>query len=376
MSATLALLQQLVARPSVTPADAGCQELIRDYLAPFGFSAEPLPFDEVANLWLRRGNTAPLLVFAGHTDVVPPGPREHWQSDPFTPTAHDGYLYGRGTADMKGGLAAMVTACAAFVQAHPEHAGSLGLLLTSDEEGPAVNGTRRVVDILHERNEAIDWCIVGEPSSQTQIADTLKNGRRGSLNGHLVVHGRQGHIAYPQFADNPVHRLAPALAELAATQWDQGNAYFPPTQFQVSNIHAGTGAENVIPGAVSVDFNFRFAPCSTAEDLQTRLRTILDRHDLNYSLDFRLSGQPFQTETGAFTTAISDAVETVTGYRPICSTAGGTSDGRFIAAYGIPVVELGPVNQSIHQVNEHVRIADLDPLQAIYIELMRRLLLR
>ncbi len=374
MSATLELTRELIARPSVTPNDAGCQALLRDYLAPMGFGCEAMRFGEVDNLWLRRGDAAPVVVFAGHTDVVPAGPREQWRFDPFTPTLVDGLLYGRGAADMKSGVAAMVTACAQFVMQYPDHPGSIALLLTSDEEGPAVDGTRRVVEVLTARGECIDYCVVGEPSSIDKLGDSIKTGRRGSLNGRLTVRGRQGHIAYPQLADNPIHRLAPALLELTTTHWDDGNAFFPPTQFQVSNLQSGTGAENVIPGDLVLTFNFRFATCSTAEHLQVRVREILDRHGLEYALEFRLSGEPFLTEPGRLTDAVGDAVEYVMGYRPVLSTGGGTSDGRFLAAAGIPVVELGPCNASIHQIDEHVHVADLDRLQRIYIEILDRLL--
>lgn len=374
MSDTLELACRLIERPSVTPEDAGCQPLIAERLKACGFRAEPMRFGEVNNLWLRRGASAPLFCFAGHTDVVPPGPAQNWSSDPFTPTLREGRLYGRGAADMKGSIAAMVTAIERFVAAHPGHRGSIALLLTSDEEGPAVNGTVKVVERLQARGERIDWCLVGEPSSSTRVGDTVKNGRRGSLSGRLVVHGRQGHVAYPQLADNPIHRLAPALAELAATQWDQGNAHFPPTTFQVSNIRGGTGAANVIPGQVELLFNFRYSTESPQESLRERVHALLDRHGLRYELDWTLSGEPFLTDSGELVAAACAAIEEVTGHGTELSTAGGTSDGRFIAPTGAQVLELGPPNATIHQVDEHVAVEDLETLSRIYERLLERLL--
>ncbi|HHC71880.1 MAG TPA: succinyl-diaminopimelate desuccinylase [Thiotrichales bacterium] len=375
MSETLELLRDLVARPSVTPEDAGCQGAMIRRLEAIGFHIEPLPFGEVSNFWARRGDDAPLLVFAGHTDVVPPGPLEKWHSHPFTPTVHEGELYGRGTADMKGGLASMVVACERFVAAHPDHHGSIGFLVTSDEEGPAVNGTVKVVEHLERRGEKIDWCVVGEPSSVERLGDTVKVGRRGSLSGRLTVQGRQGHVAYPHLADNPIHRLAPALQELCARQWDGGNDYFPPTTFQVSNIHGGTGAENVIPAEVVVDFNFRFSTEQTEEGLRRATEEILQRHGLCYRLAWRLSGNPFLTGQGALTEAVVEAVRQVTGLTPELSTSGGTSDGRFIAPTGAQVIELGHLNRTIHQIDERVAVEDVETLTRIYQRLLESLLL-
>lgn len=365
-SATLDLACELIARSSVTPADAGCQDLMIARLEAIGFEVEILPFGRVMNFWARRGERAPLFVFAGHTDVVPPGPLEHWQSDPFDPEVRDGVLYGRGAADMKGSLAAMITACERFVLAHPGHHGSIGFLITSDEEGPSIDGTRRVVDYLNEHGIQIDCCLVGEPTSDERIGDVIKNGRRGSLGGRLVVNGVQGHIAYPHLADNPIHRLAPALAELCAERWDDGNEFFPPTTFQFSNLNAGTGADNVIPGRVEALFNFRFSTESTADGLKQRVEAILDRHDLDYDLDWRLSGEPFLTRPGDLVTSVQDAIRDVTDLETRLSTEGGTSDGRFIAPTGAQVIELGPVNATIHKVNECVSIEDLDTLSQIY----------
>ncbi|MGH8501070.1 MAG: succinyl-diaminopimelate desuccinylase [Gammaproteobacteria bacterium] len=376
MSDTLDLLKTLIARPSVTPDDAGCQEIIGERLAKFGFKAEPMPSGEVSNLWLRRGTERPLFVFAGHTDVVPPGPLEQWQSPPFAPTVRDGRLYGRGAADMKGGVAAMVTACEAFVTGHPNHKGSIALLITSDEEGPAVEGTKHVIDTLERRGEKIDWCLVGEPSSEERLGDTIKNGRRGSLNGRLRVHGSQGHVAHPHHADNPVHRFAPVLAALLDTEWDRGNEHFPPTGFQVSNINAGTGADNVIPGALDVIFNFRFSTAVTQAQLQQRVEALLDAHDLRYDLKWHLSGQPFLNPSGELVAAAREAIREVDGLETTLSTGGGTSDGRFIAPTGAQVIELGPANASVHKIDEHVRVADLEVLSEIYTRLLSTLLIR
>ncbi len=373
-SPVLALARELISRPSVTPEDAGCQALIARRLESAGFRAEPMPFGEVSNLWARRGHEAPLLVFAGHTDVVPPGPLEAWTHPPFEPTLHEGMLYGRGAADMKGSVAAMVVACERFVARHPGHRGSIAVLLTSDEEGPAVDGTVRVVQTLATRGEHIDWALVGEPSSSERLGDVIKNGRRGSLSGELRVLGRQGHVAYPHLADNPIHRMAPALAELVAREWDRGNEHFPPTTFQVSNIHAGTGAGNVIPGELRLQFNFRFSTETSAPALREAVESLLDRYRLNYALDWTLSGEPFLTPEGELVEACIEAIRELTGLRTQLSTAGGTSDGRFIAPTGAQVVELGPVNATIHQVDEHVRAADLDRLSRIYERILERLL--
>ena len=353
MSATLELTHDLIARASVTPADEGCQDLMASRLSHIGFRVERLRYGNVDNLWARRGDGGPLLCFAGHTDVVPTGPLEEWRSDPFKPAIREGLLYGRGAADMKSGLAAMLTATESFVAERAAHRGAIAFLITSDEEGPSVDGTRRVIETLRERGERIDWCIVGEPSSETSIGDTIKIGRRGSLSGRLSVHGVQGHIAYPQFADNPIHSFAPALAELSSRLWDQGNEHFQPTTFQVSNLNAGTGAPNVIPGELKARFNLRYSSVQTLE---------------------QLSGEPFYTPPGPLSSAVCAAVRTVTGREPSLSTGGGTSDGRFIAPMGAQVVELGVVNASIHKVNECVRIEDIDTLHAIYLQALRNLL--
>ncbi len=376
MTATLELTQELLRRPSISPEDHGCLQVIAARLAPLGFRVEPLAFGPVANLWARRGEAAPVLCFAGHTDVVPTGPREEWRTDPFEPLVRDGVLYGRGAADMKSGLAAMVTALERFVARHPDHRGSLAVLFTSDEEGPSVDGTRRVVEVLEARNEKIDWCVVGEPTSGEVFGDTIKVGRRGSLSGRLTVHGVQGHIAYPQLADNPVHGFAPAMAELVATQWDAGNEFFQPTSFQISNISAGTGAPNVIPGELKVRLNLRFSTEQTVEALQKRVTAILDRHRVNYSIEWFVSGLPFLTRPGVLTGAVERAVEETTGQKPAYSTTGGTSDGRFIAPTGAQVVELGVGNATIHKVNECVRVADIELLSRAYERVMELLLAR
>jgi succinyl-diaminopimelate desuccinylase len=366
MSSTLDLTQQLIARRSVTPDDAGCQALIAERLTALGFKAETIARNDTTNLWLRRGTARPAFVFAGHTDVVPPGPREQWNSDPFEPTLRDGVLYGRGAADMKASLAAFVVATEEFVHAHPDHRGSIALLLTSDEEGPATDGTIAVIETLHARGEAMDYCVVGEPTSVAHLGDMIKNGRRGSLSGKLTVLGVQGHVAYPHLARNPVHQLAPALAALASEVWDRGNEYFPPTTFQVSNIHAGTGALNVIPGSCEVDFNLRFAPVSTADSLMQRIEAILRRHSLDYRIEWTVGAQPFLTEPGNLVAAIGRAIEESTGQKPQLSTTGGTSDGRFIAAVCPQVVEFGPPNATIHKINECVRVADVEALKNVY----------
>ncbi len=365
-SPTFDLARELISRVSVTPNDGGCQDLLAQRLTRLGFRIERMRFGEVENLWARRGSSAPLVCFAGHTDVVPTGPLEQWHSDPFVPTVRDGVLYGRGAADMKSSIAAFVTAIEAFLAKHPDHPGSIALLITADEEGVAVNGTVRVVDALRARGEALDYCVIGEPSSVALLGDTMKNGRRGSLSGELLVRGVQGHIAYPHLSHNPIHQFAPALAELSATKWDDGNEYFPPTTWQISNISAGTGASNVIPGELRASFNFRFSTASTMESLQARVHAVLDRHQLDYGLTWTLSGRPFLTPKGKLVESLSRAVVTVTGRAPELSTSGGTSDGRFIADICREVVELGPVNASIHKLNEHILLTDLDALSRIY----------
>jgi succinyl-diaminopimelate desuccinylase len=374
MSRTLDLTVDLMGRASVTPADEGCQALMIARLTAAGFTVEKLTYGNVENFWARRGRAGPVLCFAGHTDVVPTGPLEEWRTKPFEPTLRDGVLYGRGAADMKSGLAAMVTAALEFVAAHPDHKGSIAFLITSDEEGPSVDGTRRVVELLRARGEGIDWCVVGEPSSETALGDTIKVGRRGSLSGRLTVHGVQGHVAYPQFAENPVHSLAPALAELASREWDQGTVHFQPTTFQVSNISAGTGAPNVIPGELKARFNLRYSPVQSIAGLKLMVEDILRRHQVRYTLEWYVSGEPFYTPPGLLCRAVGDAVAQVTGAQPKLSTGGGTSDGRFIAPLGAQIVELGVVSASIHKVNESVRVADIDALHRMYVNVLRQLL--
>ena len=375
MSRTLELTQDLMSRPSVTPADEGCQALMIERLRAVGFQIEPLPFGTVENFWAWHGQDAdPVLCFAGHTDVVPTGPLEEWRSDPFVPTLREGMLYGRGAADMKSGLAAMITATEAFVTAHPQHRGRIAFLITSDEEGPSVDGTKRIAQLFAERGERIDWCVVGEPSSEHALGDTIKIGRRGSFSGRLTVHGVQGHVAYPQLAENPVHTLAPALAELTRHVWDQGNEHFEPTSFQISNLNAGTGAPNVIPGELKARFNLRYSPVQTLESLKSTVEGILIKHGVRYSLEWYLSGEPFYTPPGTLSQAVSAAVAAVTGRAPRFSTGGGTSDGRFIAPLGAQVVELGVVNATIHKVNESVRVADIDALHQMYFNLLVNLL--
>lgn len=366
MSQTIELCKELINRQSITPNDAGCQPLIAQRLEPLGFTAEYMQFAEVSNLWLKRGTAKPLFVFLGHTDVVPPGPAEQWLSPAFTATEREGFLCGRGVADMKGGIAAFVTACERFLAACPDHAGSIAVLLTSDEEGVAVDGTVKVIETLRARNEQIDLCLVGEPSSESHLGDVLKNGRRGSISGSLRVNGKQGHVAYPHLADNPIHKSFAALSELCSTQWDQGNDHFPATSFQVSNIHSGTGADNVIPAFIDIVFNWRFSSELTAAQLQEQCRSVLDKHGLKYDISWRHSGDPFLTRPGVFLDKICQAVAEVTGNSPRLSTAGGTSDGRFVAPTGAQVVELGLVNQTIHKINECVEIATLDQLSLIY----------
>jgi succinyl-diaminopimelate desuccinylase len=374
MSDTLELAVDLIRRPSVTPEDAGCQRLVADRLAALGFRIEPMRFGDVDNLWARRGTADPVFCFAGHTDVVPPGPIERWISPPFEPTVREGRLYGRGAADMKGSLAAMITATEAFVAERPRHAGSIAFLLTSDEEGPAVDGTVKVVEALEARGEKLRWCLVGEPTSTERVGDVVKNGRRGSLNGRLTVYGRQGHVAYPHLAENPLHTFAPVLAALVAEEWDRGNAHFPPTTFQVSNLDAGTGAENVIPGELTALFNFRFSTELDEATIRRRVEALLDRGGFRYALAWRLSGSPFLTPAGELVEAARAAVHSVQDLEAELSTSGGTSDGRFIAPTGAQVLELGPLNATIHQVNECVGVADLAALHAIYLETLRRLL--
>ncbi len=376
MEKTLELCGELIRCASVTPEDAGCQQVMMARLHALGFTCTSLPFGEVSNFWAERGRGGSLLVFAGHTDVVPTGPLAQWDSPPFEPAVREGMLYGRGSADMKGSLAAMVVACEEFVAEHPDHAGRIGFLITSDEEGPAVDGTARVLQHLQERGIAIDWCVVGEPSSAASLGDTIKNGRRGSLGAILTVRGVQGHIAYPHLADNPIHKLLPALQALTSERWDEGNEFFPPTSLQVSNIHGGTGATNVIPGEVQVVFNFRFSTAVTETELRKRTESILQRFALNFSIEWQLSGPPFLTPAGALVEAAVASIRDITGQAPELSTAGGTSDGRFIAQTGAQVVEIGPVNATIHKLNEQVRVADLPRLAAIYKGILRRLLLQ
>jgi succinyl-diaminopimelate desuccinylase len=366
MSDTLELAKELIARPSVSPVDGGCQDVMIERLKAAGFTVESLRFGAVDNFWAKRGSGGPVFCFAGHTDVVPSGPLDEWRTDPFEPFIEDGILYGRGAADMKTGLAAMLTASEEFVSQYPAHRGTIAFLITSDEEGPSVDGTRRVVEVLRERRERIDFCLVGEPSSENTLGDTIKIGRRGSLSGRLTVHGIQGHIAYPQSADHPVHALAPALAELAARVWDQGNEHFQPTTFQVSNISAGTGAPNVIPGELRARFNLRFSTEQTVEGLKQTVEEILKRHRVRYTLEWFISGYPFLTIPGSLSQAATQAVQEQLHLIPKLTTGGGTSDGRFIAPMGAQVIELGVINASIHKVNECVRIADIDGLHRIY----------
>lgn len=371
---TLTLAQMLISRRSLTPTDDGCQEILISRLKNIGFNIESMRYGEVDNLWARRGTAQPVVCFAGHTDVVPTGPLAQWESDPFTPTTRNNKLYGRGAADMKSSLAAFVTAIERFVSAFPDHKGSIALLITSDEEGVAVEGTVKVVEVLKARRELLDYCIVGEPTCTDNLGDTIKNGRRGSLSGNLVIKGIQGHIAYPHLAKNPIHLAAPAIAELAQTEWDQGNEYFPPTTWHISNIYGGTGATNVIPGEVNLLFNFRFSTASTVESLKQRVHEILDRHGLNYDLTWELSGKPYLTPKGELANALSAAIKSVTAIEPQLSTTGGTSDGRFIADICPQVVEFGPCNATIHKLNEYVVIEDIERLSEIYRLTLERLL--
>jgi succinyl-diaminopimelate desuccinylase len=374
MSDTLELASDLIVRPSVTPEDIGCQDMMLERLEAIGFQSEKLRFKTVKNFWARHGDAEPVFVFAGHTDVVPPGPQQQWDSPPFQPEVRDGYLYGRGAADMKGSLAAMITACERFIAKHPDHKGTIALLVTSDEEGPAVNGTVKVVEHLQKRGDKIDMCVVGEPTSETHVGDVIKNGRRGSLSGTLKVHGVQGHIAYPHLAENPVERFAPVLAELCAEKWDEGNEFFPPTTFQISNIQAGTGITNVIPGELTVMFNFRYSTALTREDIENRVTTLLDKHQLKYELEWSHSGEPFLTDKGTLVDAVTAAIKEEAGMDTTLSTSGGTSDGRFIAPMGAQVVELGPVNATIHKINENVKVSDLDTLSNMYERILVKLL--
>ena len=366
LSPTLKLAIDLISRPSVTPEDAGCQDLMIDRLKRIGFEVEMMPFGEVKNFYAKRGTSGPNLCFAGHTDVVPTGPENEWKVPPFAPEIIDGMLYGRGAADMKGSLAAMVTAVETFVEAHPNHNGQISFLITSDEEGPFVDGTTRVVDALMERQEKVDWCIVGEPSSTNTLGDIIKNGRRGSFSGDLTVYGKQGHVAYPHLAQNPIHFAAPAIAELSTTHWDDGNDFFPPTSFQVSNLNAGTGATNVVPGKLNALFNFRFSSELDFDTLKERVIEILDKHNLRYDIEWTYNGLPFLTRPGELVDAIKVAVQDTVNITPELSTSGGTSDGRFIAKMGTQVVELGPINATIHQINECVDAESLNKLSTIY----------
>jgi succinyl-diaminopimelate desuccinylase len=374
MKDVLELTKALINRPSVTPNDAGCQAMLAELLAPFGFVVEKLDFADTQNVWLRKGKDYPLFCFAGHTDVVPSGPAEKWQTPPFIASEKDGYLYGRGAADMKGSLAAMVIATQQFLSSNPDHQGSIAFLLTSDEEGPFINGTTKVIDTLEARNEKITWCLVGEPSSTATLGDVVKNGRRGSLTGDIIVKGIQGHVAYPHLARNPIHQFAPALTKLSSEHWDSGNAFFPPTSFQVSNIHSGTGAGNVIPGELHACFNFRFSTEVTDHQLIERTTAILDTYELDYSIKWTFNGQPFLTASGDLVAATQAAIKHCTGQDTLLSTAGGTSDGRFIAPTGAQVIELGPVNATIHKIDESVKITDLYSLTQVYTDILRRLL--
>lgn len=374
MSETLALLEDLIRRVSATPNDAGCQDLLATRLSKLGFNDERLNFADTQNLWLRRGQQAPLFVFLGHTDVVPTGPLAAWQSPPFEPTIRDGMLYGRGAADMKGGIAAFITAVERFVAQHPEHKGSIAIMMTSDEEGIATNGVVKVVEVLEQRNEKIDWCLVGEPSSDKQIGDVIRVGRRGSLNAKLTVHGIQGHVAYPELAENPIHTFAPALKELTEEVWDRGNAFFPPTRLQVSNINGGTGAENIIPGQLEIVFNLRFCTELDEATIKARTHAILDKHGFKYDIQWRLSGNPFLTSHGELIEATHAAIKTVCGFETLDDTGGGTSDGRFIAPTGAQVIELGPINASIHKVNEHIGLDELETLSRVYEQILINLL--
>lgn len=372
---TLELAKELIRRPSITPKDEGCQQLMIELLQPLGFEIEKMDFDDTENFWALRGSAEPVFVFAGHTDVVPPGPLEKWTFDPFQPTEHQGQLFGRGAADMKGSLAAMITATQRFVERHPDHKGSIGFLITSDEEGPFINGTVKVVEQLIKRQQPITYALVGEPSSTQTLGDVIKNGRRGSLTGWLTVHGMQGHVAYPHLAKNAIHEALFALAELAHKEWDEGNANFPPTSFQFTNLQAGTGAGNVIPGDMKLEFNFRYSTVQTAEGLKQQVARILDSHQLNYDLRWKLNGEPFITEQGKLLDACREAIQHYQSINTRAETSGGTSDGRFIAKTGAQVVELGPINATIHKIDEQVNIADLERLSNMYQRILENTLL-
>ncbi len=374
MNNCLNLTKELINRQSVTPEDAGCQQLIAERLEKLGFKSTHLRFDDVDNLWITHGDTGPLFAFAGHTDVVPTGPIEEWKTDPFNAEIIDGMLYGRGAADMKGGIAAMVVAAEQFVEKNPNHNGIIAFLITSDEEGPAINGTRKVIEYLNDNDIKIDWCVVGEPSSDKQLGDVIRIGRRGSLNGILTIKGIQGHVAFPELAENPIHRASAFLSEISSIEWDQGNDSFPATSFQISNINAGTGVENVIPGSVKLLFNFRFSTELTEDDLKSKITALLDKHNLNYDLQWKLSGHPFLTSTGKLVDATCEAIKIVCGIETDCSTGGGTSDGRFIAPTGAEVIELGVSNDTIHKINECVKVDDLDTLTNIYTHILEQLL--
>ena len=374
MSDTFKLLEELIKRKSITPVDAGCQDIVAKRLTNVGFNEERLNFSNTKNIWLRRGKAAPLFVFLGHTDVVPPGPLESWSSPPFEPTVREGRLFGRGAADMKSGIACFITACERFIANHPQHRGSIAVMLTSDEEGPATHGVVKVIEVLEKRNEKIDWCLVGEPSSDLQIGDITRIGRRGSLCAVLTIHGVQGHVAFPDIADNPIHSFAPALAELTRENWCNGNDFFPPTRLQVSNINSGTGVENIIPGTVDAMFNLRFSSELDADTIKQRCAAILEKYNFTYDLDWRLSGNPFITSKGELIDAAHTAIKKVTGIETVNDTGGGTSDGRFIAPTGAQVLELGPLNESIHKINENISIADLEPLSQIYETMLVELL--
>ena len=376
MSETLALLKDLISRESVTPEDAGCQDVLVDRLAKIGFNEERFNFDDTQNIWLRRGQAKPLLTFLGHTDVVPPGPLNRWDSPPFEPTIRDGKLYGRGAADMKGGISCFITAVERFIANHPDHKGSIAVMITSDEEGIATNGVVKVIEVLEQRNEKIDWCLVGEPSSDKKIADVIRVGRRGSLCAKLTVHGIQGHVAYPEIAENPIHAFAPVLKELTEEVWDNGNQFFPPTSLQVSNINSGTGAENIIPGEMEIQFNLRFCTELNEQTIKQRTKAIFDKYDFTYDLQWRLSGNPFLTTKGALIDAAHAAIKQVTDFETLDDTGGGTSDGRFIAPTGAQVIELGPLNESIHKINENVGVDDLEILSKIYENMLIKLLVK
>ncbi len=376
LSPTIELARQLIDIDSVTPDDKGCQKIMIQRLEAIGFDIQRLRFGEVDNFWAKRGQSKPLFVFAGHTDVVPSGPLENWNTPPFETTIIDGQLYGRGAADMKGSLAAMITACERFIKQYPEHSGAIGFLITSDEEGPAINGTVKVVDYLCEHNEPIDMCLMGEPSCTSELGDTIKNGRRGSLGAVLTIHGTQGHVAYPHLANNPIHLAVPALTELTQTEWDQGNEFFPPTSFQISNIHSGTGATNVIPGDIEIQFNFRFSTELNQEKITAWVEKILDSYDFDYDIQWTLSGNPFLTDKGELVDAAVESIKDITGIDTELSTAGGTSDGRFIAPTGAQVIELGPLNATIHKVSECVAVDHLDKLSLIYEKILGKLLIK